>query len=120
MLNRPCGKDVERLVQGGYLRRVDAFIDLRHTYNGKFRRLTMNGISPTVDTHFGDPTLFLHPSEHRGLTPREAARIQGFQDEFELPVSRARAFRMIGNAVPPPMGARLAAFVRQALLPVAA
>jgi DNA (cytosine-5)-methyltransferase 1 len=120
MLGRCCSFDVERLVAAGYLRRIDDFVDLRHTYNGKFRRLSLSGISPTVDTHFGDPTLFLHPTEHRGLTPREAARIQGFGDEFELPASRPRAFRMIGNAVPPPMGARLAAFVRQALLPVAA
>ena len=71
---------------------------------GKFRPLPINGFSPTVDTHFGDPGLFLHPQHDRGLTPREAASIQGFRDDFLLPSQRSRAFRMIGNAVPPPMG----------------
>lgn len=119
-LGRCCEREISTLLEIGYLRRIDEFIDLRHTYNGKFRRLTFDAPSPTVDTHFGDPGLFLHPSEDRGMTPREAARIQGFSDNFELPSSRPQAFRMIGNAVPPPMGAKLARFVRSALLDAAA
>ncbi|WP_453973780.1 DNA cytosine methyltransferase [Amorphus sp. MBR-141] len=119
-LGRCCHAEVERLISIDYLRRVGDYIDLKHTYNGKFRRLPLDGPSPTVDTHFGDPALFLHPTEHRGLTPREAARIQGFPDGFEFGDVKARAFRMIGNAVPPPMAGRLARLVRYALLPVAA
>jgi len=119
-LGRCCHADVERLVSLDYLRWVGDYIDLKHTYNGKFRRLSLDGPSPTVDTHFGDPALFLHPLEHRGLTPREAARIQGFPDEFDFGDVKARAFRLIGNAVPPPMAGRLARLVRDALLPVAA
>lgn len=119
-LGRCCEQEISSLLVTGYLRRIDEFVDLTHTYNGKFRRLNFDAPSPTVDTHFGDPGLFLHPSEHRGMTPREAARIQGFSDTFELPGSRSQAFRMIGNAVPPPMGAKLARFVRSALLSVAA
>lgn len=118
-LGRCCNDEVENLISLSYLRRVGEYIDLKHTYNGKFRRLPINGLSPTVDTHFGDPALFLHPREHRGLTPREAARIQGFHDKFDFGGVKARAFRLIGNAVPPPMAQRLAHFVRDALLPVA-
>lgn len=119
-LGRCCHAEVERLISLDYLRRVGDYIDLKHTYNGKFRRLPLDGPSPTVDTHFGDPALFLHPLEHRGLTPREAARIQGFHDGFDFGDVKARAFRLIGNAVPPPMAGRLARLVRDALLPVAA
>ena len=119
-LGRCCQRSIEALVGKAYLRRVDRYVDLKHTYNGKFRRLSPTGPSPTVDTHFGDPVLFLHPVEDRGMTAREAARIQGFPDAFDFGAKRTRAFRMIGNAVPPPMAARLAAFVRDAILPVAA
>jgi DNA (cytosine-5)-methyltransferase 1 len=119
-LNRHFGCNIERqvarLIKKRYLRWVGRRIDLTHTYNGKFRRLRWDALSPTVDTHFGDPALFVHPVDDRGFTPREAARIQGFSDDFGFRGSRSRRFQMVGNAVPPPMAARLARFIRAALL----
>ena len=114
-LKRCCDSEIERLLNAKYLRRIGDYIDLQHTYNGKYRRLPERGVSPTVDTHFGNPTLFVHPRFDRGMTPREAARIQGFDDDFVIDCSRSRAFRMIGNAVPPPMAARLANYIREAI-----
>jgi DNA (cytosine-5)-methyltransferase 1 len=51
----------------------------------------------------------VHPTQRRVLTPREAARIQGFPDWFEFtpsqdPPSRAEISRWIGNAVPSILG----------------
>ena len=34
------------------------------------------------------------------LTPREAARLQGFPEWFEIPVSKGKAYQQFGNAVP--------------------
>ena len=115
-LGRPVGDEVDALVDRGYLRWVDGDVELQQTYNGRYRRLAWNQASPTVDTRFGRPDLFLHPGDHRGFSVREAARVQGFPDAYRLPASIPEGYEVIGNAVPPPMAGRIAAFVREALL----
>ncbi len=106
---------VEGLITKGYLRRVDGGIDLVGTFNGKFRRLTWDKPSCTVDTRFGSPRYFLHPSQQRGFTVREAARIQGFPDTYVFHGNEQAQYRVIGNAVPPPLGSFAADIVRQLL-----
>ena len=115
-LNAELGFDAGSLVDGllekGYLREMGTCLDLANTFNGKYRRIDIEGVSPTVDTRFGDCALFLHPLENRGMTVREAARIQGFPDSFLFDGPSRHSFRLIGNAVPPPVAAHIAAFVR--------
>lgn len=50
-----------------------------------------------------DPVLLVDPEKeiYRRFTPREAARIQSFPDNFKFPVSDTQAYRQIGNAIPP-------------------
>ena len=50
-----------------------------------------------------DPVLLVNPQKelYRRFTPREAARIQSFPDDFKFPVSDTQAYRQIGNAIPP-------------------
>jgi DNA (cytosine-5)-methyltransferase 1 len=115
-VGRQTGRDVMRLVDAGYLRMIDGAVELRQTYNGKYRRLSWDDLAPTVDTHYGRMTLFMHPEQNRGLSAREAARIQGFPDAYVLAGKARDHFAIIGNAVPPPMAARLATFIREALL----
>lgn len=59
----------------------------------------------TIVAHLSkDGLMFIHPTQNRSLTPREAARIQSFPDWFRFPCSRAEQFRMIGRAVAPLIG----------------
>jgi len=106
---------VKGLVQKGYMRQIEDRFDLVNTFNGKYRRLDWNSVSLTVDTRFGDPRYFLHPSEQRSFTVREAARIQGFPDWFKFPGRSVDSYKMIGNAVPPPMAKYVAKIVRELL-----
>jgi len=43
----------------------------------------------------------IHPQEHRVISVREAARIQGFPDWFQFHRTKWHSFRMIGNSVSP-------------------
>lgn len=73
-------------------------------FKDRYTRQPRNGLCSTIVAHLSkDGLMFIHPTQNRSLTPREAARIQGFPDWFEFPVARTHQFRLIGNAVPPPV-----------------
>ena len=66
-------------------------------------RLKWNEISPTIDTRFDTPSngTNSHPYLNRAITPREAARIQSFNDDFIFYGNKTAICKQIGNAVPP-------------------
>lgn len=72
-------------------------------YNGTWGRLKWNDVSPTIDTRFDASSNGTnnHPFLNRAITPREAARIQSFDDKFVFLGSKVRVREQIGNAVPP-------------------
>jgi len=51
----------------------------------------------------------------RRLTPRECARLQGFEDNFKIPVSDSQAYKQFGNAVTVNVAFAVAKEVRKAL-----
>lgn len=75
--------------------------------NQKFKttwgRLTWDLVSPTIDTRFDASSNGTnnHPFLNRAITPREAARIQSFDDRFVFMGSKVYIRKQIGNAVPP-------------------
>jgi DNA (cytosine-5)-methyltransferase 1 len=58
---------------------------------------------------------FVHPEQNRGLTMREAARLQSFPDGFEFTGGFDDVFRQIGEAVPPLLSLSVAASTLAAL-----
>jgi DNA-cytosine methyltransferase len=73
-------------------------------------RLRTGAPSVTIRTEFFKPEKgrYLHPVEDRPITHFEAARLQGFPDDFKWYGSKTDIARQIGNAVPIPLGRKIA------------
>jgi len=82
------------------------------TYGAVYGRMWPDKPAPTITTGFMTPGRgrYVHPTRRRTLTPREAARIQGFPDTYRFladpryPPKRKDLAKWIGDAVPMPLG----------------
>lgn len=81
-----------------------------HTYPSVYGRMKWDEPTQTITTGFLCPGRgrYVHPANRRTVTPREAARIQGFPDSFDfcppdVQASRNLLGKVIGDAVPPPL-----------------
>ena len=77
-----------------YKKRNDIFKD-------KYFKLDENQICKTITSHMRfDCNMYIHPWDARGLSPREAARIQTFPDDYVITGSQNMWYAQVGNAVP--------------------
>ena len=87
----------------------------------KAQRLDPEGFCPTLRAGTGpDLGSFqavrpIHPTIPRVITPREAARLQGFPDWFTFSPSKWQSFRQIGSSVSPIVAERLMSVIRRFL-----
>ena len=83
-----------------HLRRYRADI-----FDDRYYRLSWDDVSRSITAHLAkDGYGFIHPSQDRTISVREAARIQTFPDSFRFAGHPTNRFRQIGNAVPPLLG----------------
>lgn len=75
----------------------------KQKFSTTWSRLVWNNYSPTIDTRFDTPSngRNSHPVLNRAITPREAARIQSFPDDYIFYGNKCNVCKQIGNAVPP-------------------
>jgi DNA (cytosine-5)-methyltransferase 1 len=71
----------------------------------RYGRLRRKGLASTIltkcDPHWG---AYIHPTQNRTISIREAARLQGFPDRFRFASSQAgKSYEQVGNAVPVPV-----------------
>jgi DNA (cytosine-5)-methyltransferase 1 len=88
----------------------------RSDHTKRYGRLMKDGLSSTIltrcDPHWG---AYIHPTQNRTLTVREAARLQTFPDRIKFFGSRVEQYRQVGNAVPPLLGKAIAKAVKKIL-----
>ena len=82
----------------------------KQKFNSTWGRLKWDMPSPTIDTRFDAASNGTnnHPFLNRTITPREAARIQSFDDSFIFYGNKVDIRTQIGNAVPPLMAKAIA------------
>lgn len=89
-----------------YKKRNDIFKD-------KYFKLDENEICKTITSHMKhDCNMYIHPTQSRGLSPREAARVQTFPDYYVFTGTLNQWYAQIGNAVP----VKLAEFIGKEII----
>lgn len=90
-----------------YANRKDIFKD-------KYFKLEPNKVCKTITAHMKyDCNMYIHPSQARGLTPREAARVQSYPDDYFFRGAYTKTYMQIGNSVPPLLGRAIAAVIKK-------
>lgn len=87
------------------------------SFKDKYFKLSYQKPSKTIVAHLSnDNNAYVHPGNiARGISPREAARIQSFPDWYKFLGSFSSQYRQIGNAVPPLLAQRLAEAIKYTL-----
>ncbi|WP_281518340.1 DNA cytosine methyltransferase [Thomasclavelia cocleata] len=115
--NNICRMSNDRAKQVfSYMKQGDIYMDLpkevrnilpfrEDIFPDRLKRLVADQPSWTIIAHIGmDGYMYIHPTECRTLSVREAARIQSFPDDFEFVGNQQQTYVQVGNAVPPLLG----------------
>lgn len=80
-----------------------------HIFKDKYFKLELDKPCKTITAHMkNDCNMYIHPTQARGLTPREAARVQSYPDSYFFRGAYTKTFMQIGNSVPPLLGKAIA------------
>ena len=87
-----------------------------HIFKDKYYKLVETKPSKTITAHLKmDCHSHIHPRQVRSITPREAARIQSFPDDYLFLGAYLKTYMQIGNAVPPIMAKEIAKTLKKYL-----
>ena len=71
-------------------------------FDDKYKRLPWDKPAWTLTAHMRkDGLAYIHPTQNRSISVREAARLQSFPDHFVFDAPMTRMFELVGNSVPP-------------------
>lgn len=105
--NNPRDIEIYRRLPQGANSLHDSIADImpysrrNNIFKDKYFKLDETQICKTITSHVKfDCNMYIHPWEARGLSPREAARIQTFPDDYVLTGAQNLWYAQVGNAVP--------------------
>lgn len=105
----PEGGTYDSLPESLQRYRSDIFTD-------KYKRLSRVELSRTITAHIArDGYWYIHPTQVRTLSIREAARLQTFPDWYRFAGEPSHRYRQVGNAVPPLLAEALGLSLRASL-----
>ncbi len=121
MSNERAKKVFPHMAQGS--KYMDLPPEVRHVlpfrediFKDRLKRLVADQPSWTVIAHIGmDGYMYIHPTENRTLSVREAARLQSFPDEFEFVGNQQETYVQVGNAVPPQLAKAMGESIKKYL-----
>ncbi|MBR5503737.1 MAG: DNA cytosine methyltransferase, partial [Methanobrevibacter sp.] len=88
-----------------------------HIFKDKYFKLFDDKPCRTITAHLKvDGHSHIHPFQVRSITPREAARVQSFPDDYFFWGSYTKTYMQIGNAVPPVMARGIAKVIKNYLI----
>lgn len=83
-------------------------------FKDKYFKLENDKVSKTITAHMKfDCNMYIHPTQARGLTPREAARAQSYPDDYFFRGAYTKTYMQIGNSVPPLLGRAIAQVIKK-------
>lgn len=93
--------------------KTNTYTDAARTQNTIYLRLNYDEPSGTVVNV--RKSMWIHPTQDRAISVREAARLQTFPDSFVFCGSKDKQYQQVGNAVPPIMAKSIAEKLAQIL-----
>jgi DNA (cytosine-5)-methyltransferase 1 len=112
-LLRPGEDSIHVLEQHG---RTDLMRYRRDVFDDKYARLRGDRPCKTIVAHLAkDGNGYIHPTQVRSLSFREAARVQSFHDRYVFCGSPSEQWIQLGNAVPPVLAEAIARTFRLTL-----
>lgn len=83
------------------IKHLNNYSNRDHIFKDKYYKLKRDEVSKTITSHMKyDCHMYIHPEQPRGLSPREAARLQTFPDDYVFRGTLNDWYKQIGNAVP--------------------
>ncbi len=112
-LLRPGEDSIHAVEEHG---RADLMRYRKDVFDDKYARLRADRPCKTIVAHLAkDGNDYIHPTQVRSLSFREAARIQSFRDGFVFCGSPSEQWIQLGNAVPPVLAEAIARSFMRAL-----
>ena len=110
-------KILSMIKQGQTMKDLSEEYHTKSVHSGAYGRMIYDKLAYTLTTRLNTPSVgrITHPTQDRTITPREAARIQSFPDDYRFIGDITSIGMQIGNAVPPLLAKAIASHILEIL-----